>query len=80
MEEILFVEVKSPLSLDEWQALADEIVEEGRALGAKGVALPAILPTSMGMADELSRSLVNHLRAHGFAIIGPIPGEPHPHG
>jgi hypothetical protein len=30
---------------------------------------PYRLPTTTGMADELSRSLASNLREHGFAVI-----------
>ena len=66
------------LSLDDWDVLCDEIVEFGSHQGAKVVALPSVLPTTMGMADELSRSLANHLRERGFSVIGPGPVEPRP--
>ena len=65
----VFVSVLDPLSLDDWQALCDEIVDKGKAHGAVAVALPANLPTTMGMAEELSRSLASNLRERGFAVI-----------
>lgn len=70
----MFVEVEDPLSVDEWDVLSDEIVEFGSRHGAKVVALPRVLPTTMGMADELSRSLANHLRERGFSVLGSGPG------
>jgi hypothetical protein len=65
----VFVSVSDPLAPDDWQALCDEIVHEAKSGGATAVVLPATLPTTMGMADELSRSLASNLRERGFAVV-----------
>jgi len=65
----VFVSVFDPLSEDDWEALYDEIVEKGKAHGAVTVVLPATLPSTMGMAEELNRSLASTLRKRGFAVV-----------
>lgn len=68
-EGSVVVSVSDPLAADDWQALCDDIVDEGTGRGATTVVLPAELPTTMGMAEELSRSLASNLRERGFAVI-----------
>jgi hypothetical protein len=70
----VFVSVSDPLAPDDWQALYDEIVREAKSCEATAVVLPATLPTTMGMADELSRSLASNLRERGFAVSSPGSG------
>jgi hypothetical protein len=72
----VIVSISDPLAADDWQALCDEIVDEGKDRGATDVVLPAELPTKMGMAVELSRSLASNLREHGFAVISPDSATP----
>ena len=68
-EGSVVVVISDPLGPDDWQALFDEIVDEGEGRGATSVKLPARVPTAMGMADELSQSLASNLRERGFAVI-----------
>jgi hypothetical protein len=65
-----------PLSSDDWESLAEDVAREGTERRAKGVVLPAILPTAMGLAVELRRSLADNLRARGLTVIvvGEEPG------
>jgi hypothetical protein len=65
----VFFSVSDPLAPDDWQTLYDEVVHEAKSCGARAVVLPATLPTTMGMADELSRSLASNLRERGFAVV-----------
>jgi hypothetical protein len=63
------VAISDPLGPDDWQALFDDIVDEGEGRGATVVVLPAEVPTVMGMAEELRESLETNLRARGFDVI-----------
>lgn len=61
--------VREPLTAHDWQPLFESIVEKAEACGATSIVLPVQLPTSMGMAEELHRSLVNNLRERGLDVI-----------
>jgi hypothetical protein len=68
-EGYVFVSIFDPLSEDDWDPLCAEIADKGKAQGAVGVVLPAKIPSTMGMAAELHRSLVNGLRERGFTVM-----------
>jgi hypothetical protein len=68
-EGYVFVSVFDPLSEDDWDPLYAEIVETAKGQGAVAIVLPASIPSTMGMAVELHRSLANGLRERGFTVL-----------
>jgi hypothetical protein len=68
-EGYVFVSVFDPLSEDDWDSLYAEIADTGKAKGAVAVVLPASIPSTLGMAAELHRSLANGLRERGFTVM-----------
>jgi hypothetical protein len=69
MDGYVFVSVFDPLSEDDWDALYAEIVDRGKAQGAVGVVLPTSIPSTLGMAAEVHRSLADGLRKRGFTVM-----------
>jgi hypothetical protein len=68
-EGFVFVSVFDRLSEDDWDSLYAEIADTGKAQGAVAVVLPASIPSTMGMAAELHRSLADGLRERGFTVM-----------
>ena len=65
----VFVTVDEPLEPGDWDALLSAVIEETERCSAASVVLPSQLPTHMGMAGELHRSLVGRLRRRGLDVV-----------